>query len=79
MVDYVVNQEALDAGKSHRQTAPKGILPPYFGREAENRFREVNRQRAFLRGWLHQNWTFAIARREIADRRAAAFAAAGLD
>jgi hypothetical protein len=58
--------------------SPNGILPPYFGDEAPNLFREANRQRHFLRGWLRRNYLRAVARHEIASRRAAAFAAAGL-
>jgi hypothetical protein len=61
-----------------RNAQLRAILPPYFGEEAPNLFREVNRQRHFLRDWLQRNCLYAIARHEIASRRAAAFAAAGL-
>ena len=43
-----------------------------------NLFREVNRQRHFLRDWLRRNHLYAIARHAIAARREAAFAEAGL-
>jgi len=78
MVDYVVRQERAATWMPFGRAAPKAILPPYFGEEAPNLFREVNRQKHFLRDWLRRNYLYAIARREIASRRAAAFAAAGL-
>ena len=78
LVDHVVRQERAATWMPFGRAAPKAILPPYFGEEAPNPFREVNRQKHFLRDWLHRNYLYAIARREIASRRAAAFAAAGL-
>jgi hypothetical protein len=78
LVDHVVRQERAATWMPFGRAAPKGILPPYFGGEAANLFREVNRQRHFLRDWLRRNYLYAIARHEIASRRAAAFAAAGL-
>jgi hypothetical protein len=78
LVAYVVRQERAATWLPFGRSAPKGILPPYFGDEAPNRFREVNRQRKFLRDWLHRNHLYAIAHHEIARRRAAAFAAEGL-
>ena len=78
LVDHVVRQERAATWTSFGRPPPKGILPPYFGAEASNRFREANRQRLFLKDWLRRNCLRAIARREIASRRAAAFAAAGL-
>jgi hypothetical protein len=77
LVDHVVRQERAATWMPFRRPAPKPILPPYFGEEAPNLFREVNRQRSFLKGWLRRNHLRAIARHEIASRRAAAFAAAG--
>jgi len=78
MVDYVVRQERAATWLPFGRPAQKGILPPYFGEEAPNLFREANRQRHFLRDWLQRNCLYAIARHEIASRRAAAFEAAGL-
>jgi hypothetical protein len=77
LVDHVVRQERATAWMLFGRPA-KGILPPYFGEEAPNLFREANRQRRFLRDWLSRNCLYAIARHEIASRRAAAFAEAGL-
>jgi hypothetical protein len=78
LVDHVVQQRRAASSVSTRRPPPKRRLPPYFGEEAPNRFREANRQRQFLRDWLRRNYLFAVARREFASRRAAAFAAAGL-
>jgi len=78
MVDYVVRQERAATWIPFRRPAQKAILPPYFGGEAVNLFREVNRQKHFLRDWLRRNHLYAVARHEIASRRAAAFEAAGL-
>jgi hypothetical protein len=75
LVDHVVRQERAAAWMPFGRPAPKGILPPYFGTEAENRFREANRQRHFLKDWLRRNHLFAVARHEIARRRKIAFAA----
>jgi hypothetical protein len=77
LVDHVVRQECAAAWMLFGRPA-KGILSPYFGEEAPNLFREANRQRRFLKDWLRRNYLYAIARHEIASRRAAAFAAAGL-
>src|ERR671918_1649686 len=71
MVDHVVKQEKAATWSPFGRPAPKAILPPYFGEEAANLFREVNRQRHFLRDWLRRNYLYAIA------RHAAAFAEAG--
>jgi hypothetical protein len=79
LVDYVVRRErAATWVPFGRRPPPKAILPPYFGEEAPYLFRETDRQRHFLRDWLRRNHRYAIARHEIASRRAAAFAAAGL-
>jgi hypothetical protein len=78
MVDYVVRQERAATWMPFGRPAPKAILPPYFDDEAPNRFREMNRQRDFLRDWLRRNHHYAIARHAIAARRQAAFAEAGL-
>ena len=77
MVDHVVRQERAATWMPFGRPA-KAILPPYFDDEAANLFREVNRQKQFLRDWLRRNYLYAIARHEIASRRAAAFEAAGL-
>jgi hypothetical protein len=78
LVDHVVSHERAATWVLFGRPAPKGILPPYFGEEAPNLFREANRQRHFLRDWLQRNCLYAVARREITSRRAAAFVAAGL-
>jgi hypothetical protein len=78
LVDHVVRRERAATWTPFGRPAPKGILPPYFGDEAPNLFREVNRQRYFLRDWLRRNHLYAIARHAIAARREAAFAEAGL-
>jgi hypothetical protein len=78
LVDHVVRQERAAIWMPFGRPDSKGILPPYFGNEAPNLFREANRQRHFLKDWLRRNYLYAIARHEIASRRAAAFAAAGL-
>jgi len=78
MVGYVVSKERTAIWIPFGRPTPKGILPPYFGGEAANLFREVNRQKHFLRDWLRRNHLYAVARHEIASRRAAAFEAAGL-
>ena len=78
LVDHVVRQERAATWMAFGRPSRNGILPPYFGDEAPNLFREANRQRHFLRGWLRRNYLRAVARHEIASRRAAAFAAAGL-
>jgi hypothetical protein len=82
MVEYVVRQERaanwmpFSVFGSKRTTG--GRLPPYFGQESTNRFAVVNDQRRFLRGWISRQHVYALARREIAVLRAAAFAAEGL-
>jgi hypothetical protein len=78
MVDYVIRQKRAATWLPFGSPAQKAILPPYFGEEGPNLFREANRQRHFLRDWLQRNSLYAIARHEIASRRAAAFEAAGL-
>lgn len=76
LVDHVVRRKRVASSMSRK--VPDRTLPPYFGDEATNLFREANRQRSFLRDWLRRNCLRAVARHEIASRRAAAFAAAGL-
>jgi hypothetical protein len=78
LVDHVVRRERAASSIPFGRPAPKSTLPPYFGEEAANRFCETNRLRHFLKDWLHCNHLRAVARRKIASRRAAAFAAAGL-
>jgi hypothetical protein len=53
-------------------------LAPHFGTEGANRFAVLNDQRRFLRSWISRQHVYALARREIVARRAAAFAAEGL-
>jgi hypothetical protein len=78
LVDYIVRQERAATWMPFGRPASKGILPPYFGEETANLFREANRQRHFLKDWLRRTYLYALARHEIASRRAVAFAEAGL-
>ena len=79
LVDYVVGQERTAAYVPFgRRAVPQAVLPPYFATEADNRFREVNNQRRTIRSWLREQHLFALARREFAARRQAAFIAEGL-
>ena len=66
LVDHVVRQERAATWMSFGRPPPHRILPPYFGDEAPNLFREANRQRLFLSDWLRRNYLCAIARHEIA-------------
>jgi hypothetical protein len=79
LVDYLVGQaRAATYVPFGRRSARDDVLPPYFGQEAENKFREVNNQRRAVVDWIRRNYQFALARMEIAARRQAAFAAEGL-
>jgi hypothetical protein len=78
LVDYVVRQERAATWTPFGRAAPQAMLPPHFGLEADNRFREVNNQRRTIRSWLREQHLFALARREFAARRQAAFIAEGL-
>jgi hypothetical protein len=73
IVDHVVQKERA-AGRSPQ----RAVMLPYFDPEAENRFREANNQRRFIREWLRRNCQIALARREYAVLRAAAFADEGI-
>jgi hypothetical protein len=77
LVDHLVGRARAAGWRPRRRNAAEAVLPSWFGGDAENRFREVNRQRQFLRDWLGRNLEHAVARREIAARREAAFASAG--
>jgi hypothetical protein len=78
LVDHVARQERAATWMPFGRPAPKAILPPYFGDEAPNLFRQVNRQRYFVHDWLRRHHLYAMARHAIAARREAAFAEAGL-
>jgi hypothetical protein len=78
LVDYVVQEERVATWIPFGRPAPQAMLPPYFGTECTNMFAVISDQRRFLRSWLDRNHLFAMARREIAARRKAAFAAEGL-
>jgi hypothetical protein len=78
LVDYIVGQERAATWMPFGRAAPQAVLPPYFGLEADNRFREVNNQRRTISSWLREQHLFALARREFAARRQAAFVAEGL-
>jgi hypothetical protein len=78
LLDYIVAQERAARYVPFGRRSAQDVLPPYFGQEAENRFREVNNQRRTVVEWIRRNYRFALARVEIAARRQAAFAAEGL-
>jgi hypothetical protein len=79
LVDHVARRERVATYIRFSPTAPRqSTLPPYFGTEGTNKFAVIGDQRRALHSWLHRNHLFAQARREIAARRKAEFAAAGL-
>jgi hypothetical protein len=78
LVDHVVRQERAATWIPFGRAASQAMLPPYFGTEGTNLFAVISDQRRFLRSWLDRNHLLAMARREIAARRKAAFAAEGL-
>jgi hypothetical protein len=78
MVEYVVKQERAANWSPFRRPAPRARIAPYFGGEGTNRFAVINDQRRFLRGWITSQHLYAVARRELAALRSAAFAAEGL-
>jgi hypothetical protein len=78
LVDHVVRQERAATWIRFGRPPRPARLKPYFGLEGANRFAVLNDQRRFLRSWISRQHVYALARREIAERRAAAFAAEGL-
>ena len=78
LVDHVVRQERAATWIPFGRPPRPARLKPYFGLEGANRFGVLNDQRRFLRSWISRQHVYALARREIAERRAAAFAAEGL-
>jgi hypothetical protein len=78
LVDHVVRQERAATWMPFGRPPRPARLKPYFGLEGANRFAVLNDQRRFLRSWISRQHVYALARREIATRRAAAFAAEGL-
>jgi hypothetical protein len=78
MVEHVARQERAASFSPFGRPPRPARLPPYFGTEDANRFRVLNDQRPFLRSWVSRQHFYVIARREIAELRAAAFAAEGL-
>jgi hypothetical protein len=78
LVDHVVRQKRAAAWTAFGRPPHPARLTPYFGPEGANRFAVLNDQRRFLRSWISRQHVYALARREIAERRAAAFAAEGL-
>jgi hypothetical protein len=78
LVYHVVQRERAATWSPFGRSASPGRLPPYFGPEGTNMFAVIGDQRRTLRSWLRRNHLFALARREIAARRKAEFAAAGL-
>ena len=78
LVDHVVRQERAATWMPFGRPPRHARLAPHFGTEGANRFAVLNDQRRFLRSWISRQHVYALARREIAARRAAAFAAEGL-
>jgi hypothetical protein len=78
LVDHVVRQERAATWMPFGRPPRPARLKPYFGQEGANRFAVLNDQRRFLRSWISRQHVYALACREIAARRAAAFAAEGL-
>jgi hypothetical protein len=78
MVEHVARQERAASFSPFGRPPRPARLPPYFGTEGAKQFRVLNDQRRFLRSWVSRQHFYAIARREIAELRAAAFAAEGL-
>ena len=78
LVDHVVRQERAATWIPFGRPPRPARLKPYFRLEGANRFGVLNDQRRFLRSWISRQHVYALARREIAERRAAAFAAEGL-
>jgi hypothetical protein len=78
LVDHVVRQGRAAIWIPFGRPPRPARLTPYFGPEGANRFAVLNDQRRFLRSWISRQHGYALARREIATRRAAAFAAEGL-
>jgi hypothetical protein len=79
MVDHVVRQERAVTWTPFLGRAPRlAKLLPYFGDEGANRFAVLNDQRRLLRSWVSRQHVYALARRELSERRVAAFAAEGL-
>jgi hypothetical protein len=78
LVDHVVRQERGASWMPFGRPPRPARLKPYFGLEGANRFAVLNDQRRFLRCWISRQHVYALARRETAERRKAAFEAAGL-
>ena len=78
LVAYVVQQERAATWMPFGRPPRPARLKPYFGPEGSSLLGEFRKQKAFLRGWMSRQHVYALARREIANRRAAAFAAEGL-
>jgi hypothetical protein len=78
LVDHVVRQARAATWIPSGRPPRPARLKPYFGLEGANRFAVLNDQRRFLRSWISRQHVYALARREIAERRTAAFAAEGL-
>jgi hypothetical protein len=78
LVAYVVQQERAANWMPLGRPPRLARLKPYFGPEGANRFALLNDQRRFIRSWISRQHVYALARQEISERRAAAFAAEGL-
>jgi hypothetical protein len=78
LVAHVVQRERAATWMPFGRPARPSRLKPYFGPEGANRFALLNDQRHFVRSWISRQHVYALARRQIAVRRAAAFAAEGL-
>jgi hypothetical protein len=78
MVAYAAAQARSTTWRPFAPIALHAHLAAFWGEEGTNRFRAVNDQRRFLRDWISRQHLYAIARRELAALRTAAFAAEGL-
>ena len=79
LVAYVVQQERAATWMPFSRPPHPARLKPYFGTgRRQPASRVLNDQRRFIRSWISRQHVYALARREIANRRAAAFAAEGL-
>ena len=78
LVDHVVRQERAATWMPFGRPPRLARLAPHFGTQGANRFAVLNDQRRLLHSWISRQHVYALARREIAARRAAAFVAEGL-
>jgi hypothetical protein len=78
LVDHVVSKERAATWMPFGRPPRHARLAPYFGEEGPSLLAELRKQKNCLRGWISRQHVYALARRELAALRAAAFAAEGL-